>query len=122
MAGKIYITIFVVMFFMQGCTTMREAKMLKKMEGKIPSSSKWLGGADGGVWVNIIMLSKNNFDIIVYNDYTGSKITELNYSYTCSVINEKLIFKALNTFANGLHWKADNPVSKCITLKEKAPN
>jgi len=123
MVVKFYISLFAVLFlFIQGCTTAREAKMLKKMDGIVPATSKWLGGKDGGVWVNIAILPKNTFEIIIYNDYTGKKIAELVYEYTCANIDEKLIFKALSGFGNGLQWVPDNPITKCVNLKEKASN
>jgi hypothetical protein len=122
MAVRIYISFFVVIFLaFYRCVSTRETKMLKKMENKIPSTSRWLGGKDGGVWVNITMLPQNTFEIFVYNDFTGNKVTELTFSYTCQNINENLIVSALSGFGNGLIWHSDSPITKCIKLIEKAP-
>ncbi len=123
MAAKIYMPFIGILFFlMQGCTTLHEGRMLKKMEGKIPATSKWLGGRDGGVWVNITLLPQNIIEISVYNDFTGTKISELTYEHSCKNINEKLVFKALNYFADGIKWYPNNSITKCVKLKEKAPN
>lgn len=110
----------IVLFFsvlLQGCLCTREAKMLKKMNGKIPASSRWLGGKDGGKWVNISVRSQNIIEIVVYNEFSGTKITELFYEHRCPNINEKLVFEALNYFADGMHWDTINPISKCINIK-----
>ena len=120
MAVKLYkFSILILFILLQGCTSLREVKMLKIMNGKVPSTSKWLGGRDGGVWVNIAILSDNTFKIFVYNDNSGQEIVELTYLHNCANINEKLIFKALNSFADGLQWKANNSITKCVILKEK---
>lgn len=119
MSSRIYIYYFILLSVLfQGCYSLRERKMLKQLNGKIPATSKWLGGKDGGKWVNIIILPQNTIELFVYNDFTGEKIAELVYESSCSKINEKLVLEALNFYADGMHWRSDKAITKCIKLRE----
>lgn len=115
-----YLVIFLAL--LQSCTAFREAKMLKQMDDKVPATSKWLGGVDGGVWVDIKAVSETSFNIFVFNDFTGEKINEFFYEHNCSSIDEKIIFNALNAYTGlELLWDTKNPITNCTRLIKQVP-
>jgi hypothetical protein len=121
MITRIYtIPLVTFLILLQGCFSIREAKMLKEMNGKVPASSKWIGGKDGGVWIDVKMKVDSIALISVFNDYNGKKIADYYYKSTCLDINEKRILKALQGCCGpGLWWNLNDPITKCLKQLEK---
>jgi hypothetical protein len=82
-------------------------------ELKIPHTAKWLGGKDGGVWVDINIESVKSFSIKIYNDSTGDMIGEEFYASECQKIEKGQVFDSLIGYGDKLIWSVDG-IDKCI--------
>ncbi len=90
--------------------------MLKKaIKQGVPETSKWVGGQDGGEWVNFVFAQDSIFYIDTYNDYALEFNCRYTYKITCPLVKEKEVRKAFK-FTNGAHviWDEETEVYKCI--------
>lgn len=83
-----------------------------RMKLKIPDTAKWLGGKDGGVWVNITIESINLFSIRIYNESNGDIIDDEFYETECVGISPDLIFDSLIGYGDKLIWTVEG-IAQC---------
>jgi len=69
----------------------------------VPEQAVWVGGADGGNWYQVTkVISKNIFQIKIYNDYTGESEIDttfiLNPDCPLKEIDSATLVKSFNAF------------------------
>ncbi len=103
-------------FVLTSCYTIREKKMLKvACEHGVPKSSIWVGGKDGGEWVNFTFNEDSTFAIDTYNDYTYKRNNRYKFKIICSGVTVEEIKNSFD-FTNGLFvvWKKNNRINQCV--------
>lgn len=101
-----------------GCSSIREIKMKKQaIEQGVPSTVDWIGGKDGGEWVNFTFETDSLFHIDTYSDYTYEKKVRFSFVKICVDISERQIRKEFQ-FTNGqmVIWKNGGKVENCVNL------
>jgi hypothetical protein len=118
--GVRILKILIVVNLLFGCKTIREAKMLKvAVKQGVPETSEWIGGKDGGEWVNFIV-KNDTLHIDTYNDFTNQFKTRYTYKINCESSNEKQIRRAFK-FTNGekVFWDTKRETFNCLEFIEK---
>lgn len=69
----------------------------------IPKQAEWVGGVDGGNWYQIIkVISKNTFNIKIYNEKTGEieidAVFILNPDCPFKEIDSTLLIRSINGY------------------------
>lgn len=114
------IFIFTILLSSFSCSVMKEKRMLKNaVNHGVPKTSKWVGGKDGGEWVNFIFSDDNIFYIDTYNDFTFRLNKRFTYKRICSTVKEEEI-KQTFRFTNGVEvfWDTISETYRCIKLME----
>jgi len=47
-----------------------------KRPSKVPQDSVWVGGVDGGVWIQILSFEKVRANLAIYDDFSGKRLAE----------------------------------------------
>ena len=109
----------VIVSTMIGCSSVKEKRMLKKaVQDGVPKTARWIGGKDGGEWVNFTF-NDSIFHIDTYNDFTHQFKLRYTYKIVCPEISTKKIKKSF-MYTNGYKvvWDTRNSAYSCIKLVE----
>lgn len=113
--------VITLLLLVTSCSIIKEKWLLKKAHQQgVPKTSVWVGGQDGGEWVNFTFFKDSLFVIDTYNDYTNELNNSYQFKITCPYIKEKDIKKAFD-FTNGIYvvWKKESEVSQCVEIISK---
>jgi hypothetical protein len=105
MKSKTIIVLFIVLItilFVVNYFTDSVTKPPKRL-ANIPKQAEWVGGVDGGNWYQIKkVISKNTFNIKVYNEKTGEievdAVFVLNPNCPFKEIDSMLLIKSINGY------------------------
>jgi hypothetical protein len=95
----IFIAAFVIFYFLM---SNRKITPLER-QSNIPTQARWVGGADGGTWFEIIKaLPDSSFRIKLYNDYSGEIIVDtifvLSNECSSSKIDSTTLIKKIRSY------------------------
>lgn len=76
----LYITggIIVSLLLFNTCFFIQPCKQCKK-PSKVPDSAVWIGGCDGGNWVELVNIKADTIRLRIYRDWDGELILDADY-------------------------------------------
>lgn len=94
--------VLITILFMVNYFTNPVTKPPKRLPN-IPKQAEWVGGVDGGNWYQIIkVISKNTFNIKIYNEKTGEieidAVFILNPDCPFKEIDSTLLIRSINGY------------------------
>jgi hypothetical protein len=111
-------TFFLALPFVISCSMLHPSR-----PASVPLSCEWVGGTDGGVWVDEIV-TEDSIRLDVYDDYYGKKINSILHPNTCGCKKIK-VYKKLNFYDGRKFFCRDRNsefCKKCLVPTKEIPN